>query len=59
MIVNFNMLKRRFSTHEHGKKMLEAQLHRTEMSKNAIDMERNILKPVLKSLQEQKQQHLR
>ena len=59
MIANYNVLKRRYSTHEYGKKMLEAQLHRTETSKNAIDMERNRLKPVLKSLQEQKQQHLR
>ena len=59
MIANYNMLKRRYSTHEHGQKMLEAQLHRTETSKNALDMEMNRLKPIIKSLQELKQQHAR
>ena len=59
IIRNFNQLKRRYSTQEHSHKMLEANLHRTETQKNSLDIERNALKPLIKGLQEQKQQHMR
>lgn len=59
VIKNFQALKRRYSTQEHSHKELEARLHRTEQQKNQLDTERNLLKPIIKSLQEQKQQQMR
>jgi phosphoinositide-3-kinase regulatory subunit len=59
MISNFSILKRRYQAQEHSHKTLEAQLHRIETQKNSLDIERNILKPIIKSLQEQKQQQTR
>ena len=59
LIRNFNLLKRRYSTQEHSHKELEAKLHRTDMQKNQLEMDRNALKPLIKELQEKKQLQLR